>query len=289
MKRSFFALLLMWMTVHVSSCAREQEAVYGIPSQEIQTLAPIVQLSGEELAEIGRRVWKNECGGAKSGLTSWNKGEAFASLGIGHFIWYPAGKEGPFEESFPQLLAFLMKKPSTPRPPEWLLSSPDCPWLTREAFMADFEGRRLTQLREYLAATVSQQTDFLVRRLQGALPKMIAKPAPEEADRVRAQFHRVLNAPLGAYALVDYVNFKGEGVKPTERYKGEGWGLLQVLQNMQGTEAGLAAVVEFAASAKAILARRVSNAPPQRHEERWLDGWKKRCDTYKIINTKHHE
>ena len=29
--------------------------------------------------------------------------------------------------------------------------------------------------------------------------------------------------------MIDYVNFKGDGLKPTERYKGEGWGLLQVL------------------------------------------------------------
>ncbi|PWU11360.1 MAG: hypothetical protein C5B47_00975, partial [Verrucomicrobia bacterium] len=38
-------------------------------------------------AGIGAQVWKNECAGTTSGLTSWNRGEDFASLGIGHFIW----------------------------------------------------------------------------------------------------------------------------------------------------------------------------------------------------------
>src|ERR1700761_3682082 len=56
---------------------------------------------------IGRKVWMNECDGTVTGLTSWNGGEAFPSLGIGHFIWYPAGKRGPYEESFPLLIAYL--------------------------------------------------------------------------------------------------------------------------------------------------------------------------------------
>jgi hypothetical protein len=68
---------------------------------------PTFALTDAELASIGQRVWKNECGGTRDGLTSWNAGEDFASLGIGHFIWYPKGPHGPFEESFPKLVKFL--------------------------------------------------------------------------------------------------------------------------------------------------------------------------------------
>ena len=64
-------------------------------------------LTDKELDSIGRRVWQNECGGTRDGLTSWNTGEDFASLGIGHFIWYPKGQRGPFEESFPKLAKYL--------------------------------------------------------------------------------------------------------------------------------------------------------------------------------------
>jgi hypothetical protein len=66
-----------------------------------------IQLSSSEAELIGRRIWQNESGGTVAGLTAWNSGEDFASLGIGHFIWYPAGRRGPFEESFPPLLQYL--------------------------------------------------------------------------------------------------------------------------------------------------------------------------------------
>jgi hypothetical protein len=81
--------------------------------------------------------------------------------------------------------------------------------------------------------------------------------------------------------LVDYVNFKGEGVLQTERYRGEGWGLLQVLEQMHGTESGSGAAIEFANSAAAILRRRVQSSPPGRHEARWLPGWLNRVHSYR--------
>ena len=39
---------------------------------------------------------KMNAGGTISGLTSWNVGENFASLGIGHFIWYRKRPARPF-------------------------------------------------------------------------------------------------------------------------------------------------------------------------------------------------
>ena len=54
--------------------------------------ARATELGGAELDRIGKRIWQNECGGTADGLTSWNAGENFASLGIGHFIWYPKGR-----------------------------------------------------------------------------------------------------------------------------------------------------------------------------------------------------
>ncbi|HEX4630297.1 MAG TPA: hypothetical protein VH188_04970, partial [Chthoniobacterales bacterium] len=61
-----------------------------------------INLSPAETRRIGNKIWQNECGGTVAGLTSWNAGENFASLGIGHFIWYPKGVRGPFDESFPK-------------------------------------------------------------------------------------------------------------------------------------------------------------------------------------------
>src|ERR1700733_6804496 len=68
---------------------------------------PRLHLSDSEAAAIGNKVWRNECGGRIDGLTSWNVGEDFPSLGIGHFIWYPKDAHDKFEESFPRLIEFL--------------------------------------------------------------------------------------------------------------------------------------------------------------------------------------
>ena len=231
-------------------------------------------LSGLELERIGRRVWQNECGGTRDGLTSWNAGENFASLGIGHFIWYPKGMRGPFEESFPRLVEFLAKHGA--QAPVWLRG--DCPWRSRAEFQAEFRSARMNELRDLLASTVTEQSQFLAQRMEAALPKMLSEAPASERDNIRAQFQRLAATASGTFALIDYVNFKGEGTKDTERYQGEGWGLLQVLAGMRGSGPGASA--EFARSAAAILERRVKNSPPARNEARWLPGWKNRVSSY---------
>lgn len=232
-----------------------------------------VKLTDAQAQEIGRRIWKNECGGTVDGLTSWNRGEEFPSLGIAHFIWYPAGKRGPFEESFPGLVEYLTAR--RVQLPAW--TGGPCPWPNRSAFMADFDKVRLSHLRNILKDTVADQARFAALRLEEALPKMLEAAPAGKQDRVRKNFHRVAAEPLGLYALMDYVNFKGEGVSPTERYKGQGWGLLQVLETMpvEGD-----ALTEFAGAANAVLTRRVKNSPPARDEAKWLIGWRNRIASY---------
>ncbi|MDD5629751.1 MAG: hypothetical protein PHU21_11845, partial [Elusimicrobia bacterium] len=165
--------------------------------------------------------------------------------------------------------------------PDWLAGRPVCPWPDRESFLRDIDSPRMRQLRELLAGTVSLQTRFIVDRMEAALPKILAVLPPAGQEPVRRQFYRAAAEPLGVYGLVDYVNFKGEGVSPSERYRGEGWGLLQVLQGMSGAAPGQAALDDFSLSADRVLRRRVANAPPERNEERWLAGWLARVRTYR--------
>lgn len=238
--------------------------------------API-SISDEQALAAGKRLWKNECAGTVAGLTSWNAGEDFASLGIGHYIWYPVGRRGPFEESFPPLVDSLAG--SGVRLPGWLRESQGCPWHTRAEFLADAHSARMTELRELLASTVGAQARFSANRLQAALPKMIESSSGAERDNIRRQFYRVAGAPNGVYALIDYVNFKGEGVLASESYDGHGWGLAQVLAGMRG-EPSAGATREFAASADRVLTQRVANAPAARNEARWLPGWRSRVKTY---------
>jgi hypothetical protein len=232
--------------------------------------------AGAELDRIGRRIWKSECNGTVDGLTSWNAGEEFASLGIGHFIWYPEGYRGPFEESFPKLAAYFREQ-GVPLP-EWLQKTKACPWPGRAAFLKDHDGSRQKQLRDLLSHTLREQTSFIIRRLHDATPKYrdAAGPAWPNVERNMT----LLGATAaGNYAMIDYINFKGDGLNPEERYKGEGWGLLQVLVEMRASDAG-SAPAAFGAAASRVLARRVANSPPQRGEKRWLEGWRNRCAAY---------
>ena len=239
---------------------------------QLQSVAATT-LSRADTLRIGKKIWQNECNGTIAGLTSWNEGENFASLGIGHFIWYPKGQRGPFEESFPKLVSFIANHGA--KLPKFLLGTGEvpCPWNSRLEFLRAQQTPEVKQLRRFLAGTVDLQAEFLIARLQDALPKMLAEAAPSDRGNVQRQFERMASTPQGYYALVDYVNFKGEGVLHTERYQGQGWGLLQVLEGMHGSDGGAAAVDEFSRSAKVVLIRRVQNSPAQRHESRWLSGW----------------
>jgi hypothetical protein len=237
-------------------------------------LQAAIDISPADAQRIGKRIWQNECGGTISGLTSWNGGENFASLGIGHFIWYPKGQHGPFEESFPKLVSFVSAHGA--KLPQFLLSGGDsfCPWNSKAEFQQAIDSPKMKQLRQFLVDSIDLQAQFLVTRLQEALPKMLAQAGDRE--NLRRQFERLASTPQGCYALVDYVNFKAKGPSPPNVI-GARVGLLQVLENMHGTQSALD---EFAASAKTTLRRRVANSPPERGEARWLPGWLARVDGY---------
>lgn len=239
-----------------------------------------ISVSDQELEKIGQLIFINEAGGKVENLTTWNEGEEFASLGIGHFIWYPRDKEYRFYEIFPAVYEFIKSKGV--QPPQWMenLSTFDLPWDSREQFYNDFQSSQMISLREFLLQSIPQQSHFMAGRLEKSLPKILEASPPQMHDHIRQQFYRVANSPMGIYVLIDYVNFKGEGTLESERYNGQGWGLLQILEGMRGTEKGMPALQEFADGAQRVLLRRVRNSPPERGEKRWIPGWKNRIKTY---------
>jgi hypothetical protein len=233
-------------------------------------------LGEDQLQWLGDQIYRNECNARPACLTSWNDGEEFPSLGIGHFIWYQAGQTARFEETFPGLLQHLQQ--SGVALPAWLQASAEQPWATRASFLADQDSPRMRELRSLLEATRSQQTAYIVQRFRQLQQKpdsaLTARPdLQQKLQRVAAQ-----QPPYGLYALIDYVHFKGEGINLNERYAGQGWGLMQVLEMMPNDSAD--PLASFVASAKAVLTRRVDNAPAERREERWLAGWHHRVETY---------
>ncbi len=301
LKRKLFLLLITGLSLSVfiwSGCASTASLSNQSPpaSPPIDAIAnstkkiPIrkLTLSDEEALGIGYRIWKNECNGSVEGLTTWNKGEEFASLGIGHFIWFPPGCRAPFGEAFPRLVDFLLASDDAAiYIPEWLKNAFErgersCPWRSREEFQQALSSEEMRELRTMLASTVSLQARYIANRMESSLQKILDAASTEEREHIHRQFYRVAAAPMGLYVLADYVNFKGEGVRTSEEYGNRGWGLLQVLQGMNGTEEGKAALKEFALSAEARLTERIENAPPERNEHRWLLGWKRRLKTYLV-------
>ena len=259
------------IAIALSACAP------GTPPVSQPTNFPGNSLPETQKAAIGKKIWQNESGGKIEGLTAWNVGEEFPSLGIGHFIWYPAGFNGRFKESWPEFIAYASKKGATPPA---IAKKPHAPWNSRAEFLQQFHSAEMSGLRSWLASTVSLQTDYIIDRSRASLPNMLAAAPASERSKIQANYQKVASTPHGTYALIDYVNFKGDGTSPTEKYQGQGWGLLQVLGGMKEVSSGPAAASEFAASAKRMLSRRISNSPPERGEARWREGWHNRCDTY---------
>jgi hypothetical protein len=263
--------LLALGIVVLSSCTPVSEPGGGSSGSTSLTL------SSHDKSLIGRKIWQNECAGTIDGLTMWNFGEEFPSFGIGHFIWYPVGVTGPFKESWPEFVSYAQQHgASLPA----LALQQGCPWANKRTFHQAFRDPQLQELRDWLAAHVDIQTDFIVARSQAALPQILAAAPSGSRSKIQANYNKVASSPQGVYALIDYVNFKGDGTLATERYQEQGWGLLQVLDDMQPVATGPAAATEFSAAAKRMLARRIANSPPARGESRWLPGWNNRCDSY---------
>ena len=230
----------------------------------------------------GKRIWMSECGGTKSGLTSWNNGEGFASLGIGHFLWFPEGKEFRFDESFPKFLDYYENRSATeklPTIPEWLKQAEDCPWHNRSEFESARESQEMVALRNFLFDTFSVQVEFIYQRLLNSRSKLFAVDDAALAAHSSDRFDALTKTPEGKFAMMDYINFKGEGTKPEEEYNGQGWGLRQVLGEMKPGLEGNAASRDFARASEAMLRRRVANNPS---DERWIAGWSRRTREYAL-------
>ena len=264
------------LSANLSASKKKSKPVQTSVSTEKKDI--FSNISKAELNAIGEKIFKNEAAGKKENLVYWNEGENFPSLGIGHFIWYKQGEPGIFEESFPQLTEFLKSK--NVKLPKIMTENKYSPWKDRQELinLKTKKNPDIEELTNFLYDNKDLQIMFIFKRLEASLEKMMAVSSNKE--NVRKQFYRVASSPNGLYPLIDYVNFKGEGINPNERYNGQGWGLLQVLENMKGTETGKAALTEFSNSAKFVLQRRVNNSDPSKNERKWLQGWFNRCNTY---------
>ena len=242
-------------------------------------------LTDKQANFIAQKVWQNEGAGLDKYLVHWNDGEDFASVGIGHFIWFSKGHTERFREVFPMLISFMEKREV--KMPVWLNSKTALPWNSKAEFYAakKAKGKKHTELFAFLKSTMSYQAEFMAQRLSQALPQMLESIDDSQREAlVKKRFYEVMHNKDGSinerglYVLLDYTNFKGEGTLKSERYNGQGWGLLQVLEHMDPKESNKQKA--FAQSASRMLSRRIKNSPPARGEERWRKGWNVRLNTY---------
>jgi len=240
----------------------------------------VPQLSQAELRAIGQQIFVNEGGGNVNRLVHWNVGEDFAAMGIGHFTWYPNNRRQRFGNTFPGLLDHMASK-GVQLPP-WLQQARNtgAPWRSRSEFLRDQHSPRVKQLQQLLYNTREIQAEYIVSRARRAMPKLVKASSSQKRQNVARNLNAVANTPGGWYALIDYVNFKGEGLG-NGGYKGQSWGLRQVLEEMRPSQPGRQSLHEFADAAMRVLNRRVRNSNPARNEARWLRGWQNRVNTYR--------
>ncbi len=275
-----FLALLVFVLLALTGCDDSARPGAAADSQPGARPEPQLTLTPAELDWVGEQVFNNECSGRRHCLVHWNDGEAFPSLGIGHFIWYPQDVQGRFVESFPSLMAFLIERGADV--PAWLrtLRPFAAPWPDKAAFLLAEGSTEVEELRRFLEQTRGLQAEFIYRRAADSLRQIIDAAPQAERAALGSRLQALSATPGGVYALMDYVNFKGEGLAATERYNGEGWGLLQVLLAMSADDQ-LPALARFRAAAAEVLTRRAENAANPIERERWLPGWLKRLETYR--------
>ena len=238
------------------------------------------KLSPYELNVIAEKIYQNETSGNPKYIMYWSPNEDFASLGIGHFIWYPAGEPKRFDETFPAMIDYFIA--NKVEIPTWLkyARKTGAPWRDKATFERARGDKEFQQLQYLLLNTKALQTQFFFDRLHASIPEIVKYVAPQYRKHIVNNYNALAATKGGWYPLIDYINFKGKGIKATERYNNQGWGLLQVLQTMRPVKPGPFALIEFSRAAQAVLERRVRNSPPEKNEKRWLKGWIKRTKSY---------
>ena len=160
----------------------------------ISTLfATEITLTQKQADYIAQKVWQNEGAGLDKYLVHWNEGEDFASVGIGHFIWFSKGHTERFREVFPMVLSFMESRDV--KMPSWLNSKTPLPWNSKEEFYKakKVKSKKHTELFAFLKATMPEQAAFMAQRLSGALPQMLETiETPKKQERIKKRFNEVL-------------------------------------------------------------------------------------------------
>jgi len=139
--------------------------VFTEPEQTPELKLELPVLSDADFDWIAARIYQNEAMSQSRYLTFWGEGEDFPSFGIGHFIWFPNGVDAPFDEMFPDMVAFVKQRSiSNSIFPAWMndLTPFHAPWTDKQQFDQAWSSSEMMELRQWLEATSQLQARFIV-------------------------------------------------------------------------------------------------------------------------------
>ena len=201
------------------------------------------ELTNEEKQKLGRAIARRELGA--QGLIDWSGSEDFASLGVMHATW-GSEKTIKHQNGFIKFLKYAVSRGATL--PEFLKDNQENPWQSRGSFFYAKYSRdpRMVDLQQFLEMTKPLQIDFTIDRAAEACNKILADGNYDANDA--AKLSELSKDVKGVFAIIDYVNFKGEGniADPSN------WGLANVLHEMD--VAGGNEIDRFIAAAQKTLA-----------------------------------
>lgn len=226
-------------------------AILALPSFSRAATSWDIRLSDADKDKLIAFIADKEFGGNWNNCIGWNKGEAFVSVGLGHYLWFSRGLKSPFQESFPSFIEFAYRKDQADnlglRFPSILGMDVNgriqpSPWESRSEFLRQKQSRETRELVAFLSepAMRKMQLEFQVERLKSFADKMTSfsgfpgdAPLHSTPGQRAAFLQELFRFPNGIALLIHYPTFKGEGMKQSERYayrgKNHGWGLFQVI------------------------------------------------------------
>ena len=281
------------------------------------------------LKKLSEALYKNEADCKNHNLTHWGKHEEFPSLGLPHAIWYGKTTSKKYQEQFPELIGYIRKNLKLSEQISWpaiLQKSPlpPAPWASQAEFaeikkislaiedvkdslqLTTIQKKQsalykdayaLFELRNFLSnpRILQLQAQFVIEKTFLSLHRILAashSESPEGAQLLYRKIQFLLNSPEGVLSVVDYLNFKGEGLKPSERTTigKHPWGLKTVLETMPTSD--LANVNTHFTQAALCSLQRVAHysgsadSPTQLQRYAWLNGgWKTRIESNYRPNT----
>lgn len=245
---------------------------------QIQKLAPkmkaqcplgdVINQRRSELPKVTANLLNNETSCKPGFMMEWDDkaGENFPSIGLPHVVWFPQNAKKVVDESFPRFWNYITKNyHGITRVPQMNVSGA-APWNSKAQFDSDPVVKDIN--RFLLDPDVLKlEGEFAVQRgLDSVYTVMAANSLDPQAKMSQkdlcTNFKNLIASPQGLMAVVDYVNWKGEGVHYSEKTDRQNvrWGLKQVLEKIGPVAAGdKKAHLKFAEAAEAVLKDRAAD------------------------------